>query len=260
MIYLGCSQWTYNFWKGNLYPENSKRKNFLRYYSKVFNCVELNSTFYELPDERKISEWMNEAEYEFKFCPKFPGRISHEKYLKNFEQETDEFIGTVMKFGRNLGNCFLQLPPSMSETGIKDLGHFLSYVNGKVNVNVEFRQSWLAKENILKSCLSVLKEHKTGIVMVDGAETIQYLNKLKLTNKTAFVRFLCYNHPTDFERINDWIELIKFWQDNFPVEIYFMLHFGDREREPEIINYTLEKFYKELGYKAEYSEDEKLFS
>ena len=74
--------------------------------------------------------------------------------------------------------------------------------------------------------------------MVDGAETVKYLNNLKLTNSTAFIRFLAYKHSTDFDRVNDWIKLIKFWQSKGLKEIYFMLHFSDGEEEPEILKYV----------------------
>ena len=58
--------------------------------------------------------------------------------------------------------------------------------------------------------------------MAESVKTIKYLNNLKLTNSSAFIRFMAYEHPTDIDRINDWIKLIKYWQSKSIKEIYFI--------------------------------------
>ncbi len=238
--------WNYSFWKGTLYPEGSKTTDHLKYYSGMFNTVEVNSTYYDTLPEARIERWKGMVNTGFKFCPKFPKEIRHDNELSNIELLTNNFIESIKGFGENLGICFLQLPPWMNQSDIHLIDDLLTFINNRINISIEIRLNWLSKANILNECLSVLKKHKAGIVMVDSAETIKYLNDLKLTNSTAFIRFLSYNHPTDFERINDWINLIKFWQQKGLKEIYFMLHFADGEKEPPIVKYTKEIFEKRI--------------
>ncbi len=238
MLYLGCSQWNYKFLKKN----NGVRHNLLNIYSKEFNCCELNSTFYDLPQPDMISKWKSDVNPDFRFCPKFPEIISHQKYLNSVEEDIDAFIENVNMLSDNLGICFLQLSPRMFHSGKSRLKNFLEYTCNRIKVSVELRPEWLADSKVISYCIAMLKEYNAGIVLVDGAETIQHLNKLKLTNQTAFIRFLSYEHPTDFGRIDDWTGQLKRFFDNGVNEIYFILHFGDREYKPEIIDYAKESF------------------
>lgn len=238
MIYLGCSQWNYTYLKKN----KSFNRDLLNAYSLEFNCVELNSTFYELPLPDTINKWKSEVNSDFRFCPKFPGSISHEKFLICTEVDLNSFIDTVKLFGSNLGVCFLQLSPYMFKSKKTALGNFLAKLNSRIKMNVELRPEWLADPETTSYCINALKEYKAGIVLVDGADTIRYLNNLKLTTPTAFIRFLSYEHPADYRRIDDWINQIKNWLDKGVEDIYFILHFGDRNYKPGIIDYVREKF------------------
>ncbi len=238
--------WNYAFWRGNLYPEHSN-KHPLFYFSKQFTCVELNSTFYDKVDAHTIYNWKKNVNPSFKFCPKFSQAISHDRYLNNIESITDEFIESISHFKENLGISFLQFSPNMPTERIFLLEEFLKYINNRIQVSVEIRPEWLSQPQVLTQCLDILKEYNAGVVIVDGAETIQYLNNIKLANSTAFVRFLSYDHPTDIARINDWVKMIKLWQDKGLKEIYFILHFGKRPYVPPIIKYTKERFEKVLG-------------
>jgi uncharacterized protein YecE (DUF72 family) len=56
-LYIGCSGFYNNDWKGSLYPEDAKSKDFLSLYSQKFNCVEINSTFYRNPTAKTLLKW-----------------------------------------------------------------------------------------------------------------------------------------------------------------------------------------------------------
>ncbi len=248
MLYLGCSQWSYLFWKGNLYPPNLKPKDYLEYYSHRFNAVELNSTFYNLSDETTINQWKSRLNTPFRFCPKFPKEISHVRKLRYVEKSTDDFINSVKMFSDNLGVCFLQLPLTLDRAEIYLIDELLTFINNRIDVSVEIRNSWLSRQEILDECFSVLKNHKAGTVLVDSVDTVKYLNNMKLTNDTAFIRFLTYNHETDFNRINDWVRLIKYWKDKGLKDAYFMVHLPEADSEPEILKYIELQFEKHLGF------------
>jgi uncharacterized protein YecE (DUF72 family) len=243
-LYLGTSQWVHENWAGGLYPENAGPKDFLYHYSKLFNCVELNPTFYNELDPKTVLSWKKKVSSLFKFCPKFPQAISHDRFFHNVDGITNKFLRSIKHFGSNLGNCFLQLPLNFNPRNLYLLEDFLTKIPDEFNVNVELRLDWLKSQTITGHALDALRQHRTGIVIVDSAETRPYLNKLKLTNDSAFVRFIGYNHPTDLERINEWIVLIGEWKEKGIRDVYFILHFPQKDNSPEIVLYSIDNFNK----------------
>jgi len=248
MIYLGCSQWGIESFKECIYPENAKPGDYLYYYSKEFNCVELNPTYHDKVEREKLLIWKSKVNGAFKFCPKFPKTISHDNRLNNVQELTEEFINLVRVFEENLGICFLQLPPNFHHSNLYLIDELLTFIDNRIKVNIEFRTDWLSRPDILRDGLEVLKKHKAGIVIEDDAETIPYLNNIKITNSSAFIRFEVTCLHIDYERINDWINMIKLWQDKGIKEVYFMIHFPDKAESINIINFTRDNFVNKLGW------------
>ena len=56
-LYIGCSGWNYKDWKGEFYPKDLAKKNWLEYYMSIFNTVEVNATFYRLPKDSTLDKW-----------------------------------------------------------------------------------------------------------------------------------------------------------------------------------------------------------
>lgn len=77
-VYVGCAKWNKADLKG-FYPKGTKDE--LVYYSRQFNSIELNATFYNMPDRKQIEIWGNKAPQGFKFFPKLTNSISHYKRL-----------------------------------------------------------------------------------------------------------------------------------------------------------------------------------
>src|SRR4030095_6764571 len=72
VIYIGCAKWGRPEWVGKIYPKGTKEKDFLQYYVKQFNSIELNATHYRIFPSSTIEGWANKAGAGFKYCPKFP--------------------------------------------------------------------------------------------------------------------------------------------------------------------------------------------
>ena len=259
MIYLGCSQWGIESFKGNIYSENTQTGNYLYHYAKEFNCVELNPTYHDKVEREKLLNWKSKVNSAFKFCPKFPKTISHDYRLNNVQELTEEFINSVKIFEENLGICFLQLPPNFQHSNLYLIDGLLTFINNRIKVNIEFRTDWLAQPDKLKDGLEVLKKHKAGIVIEDDAETIPYLNNIKITNSSAFIRFEVTNLHVDYERINDWMNVIKLWHEKGIKEVYFMLHFPDKAESMNIINFTRDNFVTKLGWNPDKFKKQSLF-
>jgi uncharacterized protein YecE (DUF72 family) len=82
-LHVGTMGWSYEFWKGNFYPEILTSKDFLGYYAKQFDTVEVNSTFYRIPRKNNMLDWRDQTPEDFAFSLKFPQIITHFKMLKD---------------------------------------------------------------------------------------------------------------------------------------------------------------------------------
>ncbi|WP_312767934.1 DUF72 domain-containing protein [Epilithonimonas sp.] len=145
--YIGCSGFYNTDWKGSLYPEDSQNKDFLKLYSKVYNTVEINSTFYRKPTAKTLLKWNDETPDDFKFFIKIPKTISHFGYSESKKEELSDFCNYINEnIGNKLAGFLIQFPSSFhcTESNIKWLTKTLS---DDFLLAVEFRHnSWWNNE------------------------------------------------------------------------------------------------------------------
>lgn len=242
MIYFGCSQWGYSNWKGILYPSNAKPGKFLYHYSREFNCVEVNPTYHDYVDTERITHWQQQVNEGFKFCPKFPKLISHDKMLYGVKELTDDFIYRTSCFRKNLGISFLQLHPEFMPEELPVLEGFLKSLPKAFKISIELKPKFLEHTNTRDAALRVLAENKAGIVILDTRETFGLINNYKLTNHTAFIRFNSYGIEIDKPRIDNWVKMITAWSQKGLPEIYFFLHFPESGADMDSLFYVRERF------------------
>src|SRR6195952_2566570 len=89
--YIGCSGYYYPYWKNKFYPQGLQPKNWLEYYSSVFNSVELNGTFYRTPKLSDLKKYAANTPDDFKFSVKMSKYISHIIKLKESKQQIMDF-------------------------------------------------------------------------------------------------------------------------------------------------------------------------
>ncbi|WBV60801.1 DUF72 domain-containing protein [Chryseobacterium camelliae] len=142
-LYIGCSGFYNNDWKGSLYPEGAKSKDFLSLYSQKFNCVEINSTFYRKPTAKTLLKWADETPDNFKFFIKIPKAISHEKLLKDSKEDISKFCHHIQDHLKEKLSGFLyQFPPSFKYTQ-ENINLILSNLDFNFLNVIEFRhESW----------------------------------------------------------------------------------------------------------------------
>ena len=99
--HIGCSGFYNVDWKGSLYPKESQNKDFLKLYSKVYNTVEINSTFYRKPTSKTLQKWIHETPDNFKFFIKIPKTISHSSLCAGDGRHVCE----ITIFRKNAGFC-----------------------------------------------------------------------------------------------------------------------------------------------------------
>ena len=152
--YLGCSGWSYDGWKGSFYPEDLDNRYWLSYYSKIFDFVEIDSTFYKIPSKFIVNNWNKRTPENFKFAVKFPKVITHDKRLKDVEKDIEQFYDAMEQLYDKILVFLIQLPPSLQIAEGLDLIKNLRYqLDPSFRYAIEVRHhSWFNElfYNVLK--------------------------------------------------------------------------------------------------------------
>lgn len=113
-LYVGTSGWSYRHWSGIFYPKDIKPDKYLEYYITKFTCVELNSSFYNLPLKTTVTGWMNRTPETFRFSTKLSRFITHQLKLVNSEGALEKYFEVFESMKGRLGPVLIQLPPGLS--------------------------------------------------------------------------------------------------------------------------------------------------
>lgn len=142
-LYIGTSGWSYNHWKGVLYPLNLAPDRMLEQYAVQFRSTEINSSFYRLPDRRTLEKWRNQTPADFVFSVKASRYITHMKKLKEVEASISKLLSLVSLLGDKLGPILFQLPPRWT-CNEERFSSFLEILPAGFRYTFEFRdKSWL---------------------------------------------------------------------------------------------------------------------
>ena len=141
---IGCSGWSYSSWKGPFYPPNLENSDWLRFYSQIFDYVEIDSSFYSIPDQFIVKNWFKKTPENFGFTAKFPKTVTHDKYLVEVEEEVELFLENMQPLRDKTLALLIQLPPSMEiMPGLEGLRNLLPLLDNRFRYAVEVRHhSW----------------------------------------------------------------------------------------------------------------------
>jgi uncharacterized protein YecE (DUF72 family) len=162
-LHIGTMGWSYDFWVGKLYPEGTAPKDFLSEYSKHFNTVEIDSTFYRIPSKETVMKWKEQTPADFSFSAKFPRIITHVKMLQECEDEVKVFIERISQLQNKLGPLLLQFPSTLKPEHLHLLRDFLPALPRKHRLVVEVRNRKLLEDHFY----SILKENGVALALVD---------------------------------------------------------------------------------------------
>ena len=142
--YIGCSGWSYSAWKGPFYPPNLESSDWLRFYSQIFDYVEIDSSFYRIPNEFMVKNWFRKTPNNFRFTAKFPKIITHDKHLVDIDEEVDLFLNNIEPLTEKTLALLIQLPPSMEiMPGLEGLRNLIPLLDRRFRYAVEVRHhSW----------------------------------------------------------------------------------------------------------------------
>jgi uncharacterized protein YecE (DUF72 family) len=145
--YMGTMGFSYKDWSGPFYPKYIESRDYLDYYRRIFNAVEIDSTFYATPRAEVVTRWAEVASDGFKICAKLPNTITHDMKLLGVAEEFKEYLNVIRLLGDSLGVLLIQMPPSFSAHEKPALTGFLEILPGDVRFALEFRHpSWYSDE------------------------------------------------------------------------------------------------------------------
>ena len=139
---IGCSGWQYRHWRGNFYPGDLPQSRWLEHYATKFDTVEINNTFYRLPEASAFAAWARRAPRGFAYAVKASRFLTHMKKLKDPAQPLRRFFSRARRLGPAFGPVLYQLPPRWP-VNVERLQAFLRLLPRARWHAIEFRDpSW----------------------------------------------------------------------------------------------------------------------
>ncbi|WP_313636222.1 DUF72 domain-containing protein [Empedobacter sp.] len=252
-VYVGCAKWNKQDLK-NFYPPKTKDE--LSYYSTQFNSIELNATYYRSPSKENVETWVNKIPKDFKFFPKIPQSISHYGRLQNVTDKLNQYLDAVALFEEKLGMIFLQMHENFAPKDFEKLENFIQNFPKGYPLAVELRhEDWFSNEENFNRLVSLLEKHNISNIIVDTAGRRDMVH-MRLTSNEAFVRFVGANIPSDYERLDEWIETIKLWKAEGLQKLYFFIHQNLELESPMLAKYFIKKLNNDLDLDIRSPQDE----
>lgn len=178
--HVGTSGWNYRHWRQVFYPPDLPVARWFQFYAQRFDTVELNNTFYRLPQASTFAAWREQAPEGFVYAVKASRYITHLKKLKDAAQPLERFTARARHLRQHLGPILYQLPPHWRRD-LARLEAFLALLPGDLLHVFEFRdESWFSDDT-----LALLDRHGVGFCVVDlpGLRC-----PVRLTGRVGYIR------------------------------------------------------------------------
>jgi uncharacterized protein YecE (DUF72 family) len=159
---VGCSGWQYKHWRGDFYPADLPQKRWFERYAAVFDTVEVNNSFYRLPEASTFADWAARAPDRFVFAVKASRFLTHMKKLTDPEDPLERFFSRARALEHHLGPVLYQLPPGWKLDRGR-LEHFLQVLPRDVRHVVEFREPTWHTDDVYR----LLEQHRVALCLHD---------------------------------------------------------------------------------------------
>jgi uncharacterized protein YecE (DUF72 family) len=165
MIRIGCSGWSYEDWRGPVYPADEPEARWLELYAEWFDTVELNASFYRLPTRKAAARWATATPPGFCFAVKASRYLTHVKRLRELPPGLERFYERIepLREARKLGPVLWQLPPRFRRDDERLAAALDALPPGRHAF--EFRdETWFAAD-----VYALLRAHDVALVVADRA-------------------------------------------------------------------------------------------
>jgi uncharacterized protein YecE (DUF72 family) len=192
-LLAGTSGFSYKEWVGEFYPDKLPAKAMLAHYATRLPIVEINNTFYRMPNAAAIQGWRAQVPDSFRFAIKVPRRISHLKRLRDCGAELESLLAVLADLGPCLASLLVQLPPH-ARCDEPALDSFLRELPAGTRAAFEFRHdSWL-----VPGVFALLQSRNAALVQSESDDKFQ---PLPWTADWAYLRLRRVEYTTgDLER------------------------------------------------------------
>jgi len=165
-VHVGTSGYSFNDWVGIVYPPTARPPEFLGYYARWFDTVEINATYYRIPPPQTFEAMRRKVGPDFLFTVKLPKEMTHER--DRASKALRPFLDAIapVRASQQLGGVLAQFPTSF-HPGNAAWDHIeritAPFVAAEIPIHVEFRhRDWYTEETITR-----LQERGVGFVNVD---------------------------------------------------------------------------------------------
>jgi len=204
--FIGTSGWNYETFIGSIYEKDTPKRKYLEHYSKFFNSVELNASFYRSFPQKTWQGWYRRTPKDFLWSVKAPKLITHIKKLKVDKNTIDRFFSMVTILKEKLGVVLFQLPPSLEyDSSLFDA--FLTLLPKDIKISIEPRhKSWFIEDFYKK-----LRERDIALVFSDTGG--KYPFEKVYTANFLYIRLhgtkSLYRGAYGYKGLKPWIEIIE---------------------------------------------------
>jgi uncharacterized protein YecE (DUF72 family) len=220
-VRIGCSGWNYASWKDELY-EGRPARLWLEHYARHFDTVEVNNTFYRLPNTAAVANWERTTPPGFTFALKISRYLTHIKRLTELGVGLQRFFDRIEPLLRSpkLGPLLWQLPPNFQRDDERLRDALATMAADGRRHCVEFRHpTWFVPETY-----EALREHGVALVIGDRPEVKAFQAEV-FTADWTFVRF---HYGSRGRRGNysegelqEWTSKFRQWREEVDVFVYF---------------------------------------
>ena len=215
-IHIGCSGWHYKHWLGKFYPADLPASEMLALYSKTFDTVEINNTFYALPNEKSVQRWHEIPSEGFCFAVKASRYITHVKKLNDPVPALERFFPVVEHLKEKLGPILFQFPPHW-KVNLSRLQEFLPLLPSKHKYAFEFRHPSWYDQAVYKA----LRDFNVAFCIYDRDLVV---TPLETTAQHVYVRLHgsgpAFGGNYQVDHLVQWAERIEKWKEE-EREIWF---------------------------------------
>ncbi len=262
-LYFGSPAWGEKTWIGKLYPEKTPPEEFLHHYSRNFNCVELNTTHYRIPDLQTTKGWRSQVPEHFLFCPKLHKDISHGRMGLVDKTLLQHWLLFLNDMGKNLGPCFIQFHEMFSYQDKHLLFKFLENWPAEYKLTLELRHpSWFQNGIILPALTDYLHRKQIGLVITDVAGRRDVLHS-SLSMPWTMIRLIGNNlDASDEKRLQAWAGRLLQWKEMGLQDPFVFLHQPDDIHTIEFSQMAekiFKNYFSEVPHFALESKQESLF-
>jgi uncharacterized protein YecE (DUF72 family) len=204
-VRIGCSGWQYRHWRGDFYPAELPLSRWFAHYARTFDTVEINNTFYRLPEGDTFAKWRVQAPRDFLYAVKASRFLTHMKKLKDPHDSLQLFFDRATELKASLGPVLYQLPPRWA-LNLDRFQTFLAALPRNRAHAVEFREpSWYDDR-----VFALMQRHGVALCLHDMAGSA---SERIVVGPFVYVRFHFgtsrYGGRYDDQRLDDWAEWLS---------------------------------------------------